>query len=91
MDAKYYVRSWDTGEIMTGESGKPLIFDHLNRAKKYARGCGHTGEDSPILTGYPPIAYVSDEEGNCVYNPRFAKQISSELSGLINSRESDWF
>jgi len=64
---RYQVISWDTGEIL-------FVFDTLNSAKRKAKSLGHTGEDNPILTGYPPIAYVSNEFGEVVYNPRFKKQ-----------------
>lgn len=79
----YHVTLWETGEI-TGTYP-------LGLAKRYARGQGHTGEDNPMLTGYPPIAFVADDNGNCVYNPRFGKQISTGTGCLINALESDWF
>ncbi len=47
-------------------------FETLKEAKKVCRGLGYTGVDDPVLTSYPPIAFVSDGEG-CVYNPRFKK------------------
>jgi hypothetical protein len=80
----YHVTRWDTGEITRS-------FFSLAIAKKYARGAGHTGEDDPLLTGYPPIAYVADDEGYCVYNPRFGKRISDAAGGIINSLPSDYF
>ena len=82
-ETSYRVKRWDTGEITyTG----PLAL-----AKRYARGAGHTGEDHPILTGYPPVAYVVNEADELVYNPRFRKGVGPAAAGLINSRESDCF
>jgi hypothetical protein len=51
-----------------------LIVTHstLKEAKKVCRGLGHTEENNRFLTGYPPVAYVSDGEG-VVYTPRFKK------------------
>lgn len=80
----YYVISWDTGETL-GEYKKLAI------AKRYARGQGHTGEDHPILTHFPPIAYVANEQGECVYNPRFSKRIGSTVGGFISAHPSDYF
>ncbi len=57
----------------------------------FSRGKGHTGEDDPHLTSYPPIAYLADNDGLLVYNPRFSKQISATVAGLINSLPSDYF
>ena len=82
MTKRFQVREWDTDKVL-------YEFDKLAIAKKYARGQGHTGEDNPMLTGYPPIAFVWDVElDGCCYNPRFGKNISSELAGLVNSRPS---
>ena len=80
----FYVTSWDTGEIL-GEYKKLAI------AKRYARGEGHTGEDIAILIGYPPIAYVANEAGECVYNPRFGKTIRADLGAVVNAQNSDSF
>lgn len=80
----YHVTDWTTQAVIKS-------FEKLGLAKRYARGQGHTGEDNPMLTGYPPIAFVADDSGNCVYNPRFGKQISTSAGGLINALESDWF
>lgn len=62
----YYVISWDSREVLDQ-------CDKLSTAKKIARNYGHTGENNPILTGYPPVAYVSNENREVVYNPRFKK------------------
>ena len=76
----YHIKLWDTGEITKS-------FDKLPIAKRYARGAGHTGEDNPGLTGYPPIAYVVDDDGYVVYNPRFSKSIGSAVGGIVNSND----
>lgn len=80
----YYVITWDTNEIL-------YEFEKLAIAKKYARGKGHTGEDHPFLTGYPPIARVTNEAGEVVYNPRFSKCISADVGGLINAQPAGHF
>ena len=80
----FYVKRWADDEVIRE-------YPKLAIAKKYARGQGHTGEDHPFLTSYPPIAYVANEDGECVYNPRFSKQIRSDVGGLINAQPSDRF
>lgn len=80
----FFVTQWEDRQIV-GE------YEKLSIAKRRCRGLGHTGEDHPILTGYPPIAYVANEKGECVYNPRFSKRISSAVSGLINAQPPDHF
>lgn len=62
----YQVIDWGTGKILSE-------WEKLATAKSECRKLGHTGEDNYGLTGYPPIAFVSDGEG-CVYNPRFKKE-----------------
>ena len=80
----FYVKRWDNDEIV-------YRFKKLAIAKRYAHGMGHTGDDEPIFEGYPPIAYVADEEGDLVYNPYFSKQIGGAVSGLITAQPSDHF
>ena len=80
----YHVTRWDTGDIIDS-------FSNVRIARRSARSMGHTGEDDPHLTSYPPIAYVANDAGEVVYNPRFGKQISTALSGLINAQNSDSF
>ena len=80
METKYHVTYWGTHEIYR-------TFTKLAIAKKYARGLGCTDEDNPMLIGYPPVAYVANDNGEVVYNPRFGKNISSSLSGLVNSND----
>jgi len=76
----YHVVNWDTNETIKS-------FDKLAIARRYCRGMGHTGEDCPGLTGYPPIARVQDDDGYCVYNPRFSKLIGSAVGALVNSND----
>ena len=76
----YHVTLWDTGEIISE-------FSNLPTAKRYARGMGHTGEDTPVQTGFPPLAYVANDAGEVVYNPRFHKQIYSAAGGLIRAND----
>ena len=78
----YHVTYWDTGEIYRS-------FEKLAIAKRYARGLGHTGEDNPGLTGYPPLAYVANDAGECEYNPRFGKRISDAAAGIVNAQPSN--
>lgn len=85
----YLVISWASGEIISEHTSLAI-------AKKHARGEGHTGEDDPHLTGYPPLAFVSDGtkfNGSyvCIYNPRFAKQVCAAVGSLINAQSSDRF
>jgi len=80
----FYVKRWDTDEVIHE-------FEKLAIAKRYARGMGHTGEDDPLLTSYPPIAYVANEAGELVYNPRFGKNISSAVGGLVDAQPSSHF
>lgn len=81
---RFHVTLWDTREIVRS-------FEKLAVAKRWARGHGHTGEDSPGLTSYPPIAYVANSAGECVYNPRFGKNIRSDVGGLINAQPPNHF
>ena len=63
----YKVIAWDDNKVYhTTQS--------LKDAKKVCRKLGHTGEDNTFLKGYPPVAYVSNNDG-VVYNPRFKKEI----------------
>lgn len=62
----YHVTEWGTNKILSS-------WEKLSIAKRRARGLGHTGENNPGLTGYPPIAFVANDAGECVYNPRFKK------------------
>ena len=74
----YYVRSWETDEIIRTCKTLPM-------ARRYCRGQGHTGVSNGAW--YLPVAYVANEAGGCVYNPRFSTQISSEAAGLVNAHD----
>ena len=78
----YHVTYWDTRKVYKS-------FEKLSIAKKYARGLGHTGEDNPLLTGYPPVAYVCNDLGECEYNPRFGKRISSAVGDAFTSMDDN--
>ena len=80
MKEEYRVTYWESGEVYK-------TFSKFAIAKKYARGLGHTGEDNPILTGYPPVAYVANDEGQVLYNPRFPKNISSSLGSIVTNND----
>ena len=62
----YHVINWDTNKITSSHNT-------LKEAKMACRSLGHTGEDIQFLTGYPPVAFVSNDAKECVYNPRFSK------------------
>jgi len=80
--AGFYSVAWDSDEVLDGPH--PLAL-----ARRYCRGAGHTGE---IVNGrYVPVAFVSNERGECVYNPRFSTQIRSAVTGWVNSQDSDSF
>ena len=61
----YKVINWNTDAIM-GE------YSSLTQAKRACKALGHTNDTNPIFTSLPPVAYVQDDRGCCVYNPRFA-------------------
>ena len=77
----YHVTEWGTGKIRRS-------LKKLRQAKKWCRGAGHTGEDHPFLTGYPPRCY---DAGEIVYNPRFSKRFGSAVGGLIDAQPPDHF
>ena len=81
---RFHVTLWDTKEVVR-------TFEKLAIAKRWARGRGHTGEDDPGLTSYPPLAYVANDVGELVYNPRFGKKIRADVGGLINAQPSNHF
>ena len=76
----FRVVDWNTGEVY-------YEFSKLAIAKRYCRGMGHTGEDNELFTSYPPIAFVANDRGELVYNPRFGKNISSSVGSLVNSND----
>ena len=74
----YKVVNWDTRETMHE-------FEKLVVAKRYAKGAGHIGKGNEVY--YSPVAYVEDEDGYCVYNPRFSVKISAAVGNIINSND----
>lgn len=80
----YHVTDWNTGQIIKS-------FEKLAVAKRWCRGQGHDGIDDPAFTGFAPIAYVANDAGDCVYNPRFSRTISAEVGAHVNSRSSNFF
>lgn len=60
---KYYVINWNTSEFIA-------TFEKLSEAKKYCRALGHEAAN-PLLTSYPPVAFVGNAEGELIYNPYF--------------------
>ncbi len=74
----YHVMNWDTREVISS-------WPKLSIAKRYCRGQGHTGLSNGVYLA--PVAYVADEGGLCVYNPRFKDKISAAVGGLINAND----
>jgi hypothetical protein len=64
----YKVISWDTNEILSEHP-------NLNKTKRICRAYGAEELSKPWENKYhkwlTPLAYVQDEHGFCVYNPRF--------------------
>jgi len=58
----YNIVNWDTDEIITST-------EKLSTAKRLCRQQGHTGDGNGDY--YSPVALVRDENGCCVYNPKF--------------------
>jgi len=63
----FYVKSWDTDVTLSVHETLPI-------ARRHCRGEGHTGDSNGRW--YLPVAYVANERGECVYNPRFGVNIS---------------
>ncbi len=76
----FKVINWDSHEVMHE-------FKKLATARCYAKGAGHIGKGNGSY--YSPVAYVEDEHGFCVYNPRFSMRISSAVGNLINSNDDN--
>jgi len=76
----YHVTDWNTKKVIRS-------FKSLGVAKRWCRGQGHTGEDNSGLTGYPPIAFVANDNGECVYNPRFSKRISAAAGAIVTNND----
>ena len=77
----YTVRNWDTGEVLFSTTKLAL-------ARRECRGQGHTGE---LVNGrYVPVAYVADEGGGCIFNPRFGHAVSSAVGSIINRYDANF-
>jgi len=72
----YRIINWDTGEVISEWKALPT-------AKRYCRGEGHTGEGNGVW--FNPVAWVADEDGNCVYNPRFQVGFGNAAGALIGT------
>ena len=62
----YYIKMWNGDKVVSKH-------EHLIFAKVAARAMGHTGDSDRhrIFIDFFPVAYVANEKGECVYNPRF--------------------
>jgi hypothetical protein len=61
----YYVKKWDGDEAVSEHK-------HLASAKVAARGLGYArAHRQRIFLDPLPLAYVANEQGECVYNPVF--------------------
>ena len=58
----YYVKSWEKDEILSEH-------ESLGQARRACKKAGHDG--TTWGKWYGPIAWVSNDKGECVYNPRF--------------------
>ena len=76
----FYVKSWDTDEVLSEHTNLPM-------ARRYCRGRGHTGEGNGAY--YLPVAYVANEAGELVYNPRFSMNIGRHVGGVINANDDN--
>ena len=76
----YYVKSWDTDKVLSEHKT-------LHIARRYCRGEGHTGEDNGKW--YFPVAYVANEAGELVYNPRFSTSISGSVAGAFQVHDDN--
>ena len=63
----YRVTSWDTDQVLAE-------YGDLAKARRECRKLGHGPDQGEMFTGYPPVAYVANEQGEVVYNPRFIKK-----------------
>ena len=60
----FKVINWDISIIISSHTT-------LAAAKRACRSLGHTSEGNPRY--YAPVAYVGNEKGEVIYNPRFSK------------------
>ena len=74
----FYVKSWNTDEVLSEHNTLAI-------AKRYCRGEGHTGDHNG--NWYHPVAYVANEDGYLVYNPRFSTRISSAAAGAFQAHD----
>lgn len=58
----YSIVNWDTNQTITKVAKLPA-------AKRLCRGLGYIGQGNGAW--YAPVARVCDEDGHCVYNPKF--------------------
>lgn len=74
----YHVTDWETREIYGS-------YKKLTVARRWCRGKGHNGNIHN--NRYEPVAFVANDEGYLVYNPRFSTQIGGQVGGLVNSKD----
>ena len=62
----FYVVEWD---------GKKTVakYELLMHAMVKAIDLGHLAISDDVFLDHPPIAYVANEDGECVFNPKFPK------------------
>lgn len=72
----FTVRAWDGDKILS--THKTLAI-----ARRHCRGEGHTGEQ--VCGKFVPIAYVANDAGECVYNPRFKADISPAVGSAFTA------
>jgi len=80
----FYVKSWDTDEVLSEHEALPI-------ARRYCRGEGHTGDNNGRNNGrwYLPVAYVANETGDLVYNPRFSMNVSGTVTGAFHAHDDN--
>lgn len=59
---KYFVYHWES-DLVLGQ------WENLGKAKRECRKFGHTRLNNGKY--YAPVAFVGDEDGYVIYNPRF--------------------
>ena len=67
----FYVTLWDSSKVVCPCAS-------LTKAKRVARSLGSVPADPRFFTGDAPVAYVSNDRGECVYNPRFRHEPERE-------------
>jgi len=76
----FYVKSWDSDNILSAHDTLPI-------ARRYCRGEGHTGEQ--VCGKFVPVAYVANERGECVYNPRFSVNVSPTVGQTFTAHDDN--